>query len=132
MCGQSIRSRRGKETVFCAKRYDSTIKSHSGRGDDQAAGCGEGLSHRKNYVYARYGGIRSLSKLYPGYTVQNEMTKAELRQKLGLPSVYYYLAVFDALGISRVSDLGRGSKVLELIGRNIHLTGEEKHYLRFC
>lgn len=85
----------------------------------------------KNYVYARYGGIRSLSKLYPGYTVQNEMTKAELRQKLGLPSVYYYLAVFDALGDIKSQWSRTRSKVLELIGRNIHLTGEEKHYLRF-
>ncbi len=38
------------------------------------------------------------------------MTKAELRQKLGLPSVYYYLAVFDALGISRVSGGGTGQR----------------------
>ena len=28
----------------------------------------------KNYVYQRYGGIASLPKIYPGYTVQNEMT----------------------------------------------------------
>ena len=52
----------------------------------------------KNYVYQRYGGIRSLSKLYPGYTVQNEMTRSGLREQLGLPSVYFYLAVFEALG----------------------------------
>ena len=51
----------------------------------------------KNYVFGRYGGIKSLSKLYPGYTVQNEMTKSGLRESLGLPSVYFYLAVFDAL-----------------------------------
>ena len=25
----------------------------------------------KNYVYDRFGGISSISKLYPGYTVQN-------------------------------------------------------------
>ena len=51
----------------------------------------------KNYVYARYGGIGSLKKIYPGYTVQNEMTNTSLRSSLGLPSVYFYLAVFDAL-----------------------------------
>ena len=28
----------------------------------------------KNYIYQRYGGIGSLAKIYPGYTVQNEMT----------------------------------------------------------
>ena len=52
----------------------------------------------KNYVYERFGGIGSLSKIYPGYTVQNEMTKDGLRERLGMPSVYFYLAVFDALG----------------------------------
>ena len=25
----------------------------------------------KNYVYDRFGGIKSLPKIYPGYTVQN-------------------------------------------------------------
>ena len=45
----------------------------------------------KNYVYQQYGGIRSLSKLYPGYTVQNEMTRRGLRERLGMPSVYFYL-----------------------------------------
>ncbi|HBA69143.1 MAG TPA: hypothetical protein DCZ40_07275, partial [Lachnospiraceae bacterium] len=33
----------------------------------------------KNYVYDRYSGIHSLPKIYPGYTVQNEMTKSGLR-----------------------------------------------------
>ena len=52
----------------------------------------------KNYVYQRYGGINSLSKIYPGYTVQNEMITTGLREELGLPFVYFNLAVFDALG----------------------------------
>ena len=52
----------------------------------------------KNYVYQRYGSISSLPKLYPGYTIQNEMTASGLRAELGIPSVYFYLAVFDALG----------------------------------
>lgn len=37
----------------------------------------------KNYVYTRYGGIGALSKLYPGYTIQNEMTDSGLRAELG-------------------------------------------------
>ena len=52
----------------------------------------------KNYVYDRFGGIRSLPKLYPGYTVQNEMTRSGLRERLGLPAVYFYLSIFYALG----------------------------------
>ena len=52
----------------------------------------------KNHIYTRYGGISGLSKIYPGYTVQNEMTGSGLRERLNMPSVYFYLAVFDALG----------------------------------
>ncbi len=85
----------------------------------------------KRYVYQRYSGIGSLSKLYPGYTVQNEMTESGLRGELGLPSVYFYLAVFDGLGDIK-SQWGRTkAKVSKLIGRNETLAPEEKHYLRF-
>lgn len=85
----------------------------------------------KNYIYQRYSGIGSFSKLYPGYTVQNEMTSCGLRGQLGLPSVYFYPAVFDALGDIKCQWSRIKTKVLELIGANGNLTGEEKHYLRF-
>lgn len=85
----------------------------------------------KNYVYARYGGIGSLSKLYPGYTVQNEMTRSGLRGELGLPSVYFNLAVFDALGDIKAQWTRTKSKLTKLIGKNENFSPEEKHYLRF-
>lgn len=85
----------------------------------------------KNYVYARYGGIGSLSKLYPGYTVQNEMTKSGFRIELKLPSVYFYRAVFDALGDIKSQWERTKAKVVRLVGQNENLTPEEKHYLRF-
>ncbi len=85
----------------------------------------------KNYVYGRYGGIGSLSKLYPGYTVQNEMTSCGLRVKMGMPSVYFYLAVFDALGDIKTQWSRTKAKILELVGKNEGLSPEEKHYLRF-
>lgn len=85
----------------------------------------------KNYVYARYGGIGSLSKLYPGYTVQNEMTASGFRAELGMPSVYFYRAVFDALADIKSQWAKTKAKVSGLIGQNDHLTAEEKHYLRF-
>lgn len=85
----------------------------------------------KNYVYERYGGSQSLSKIHPGYTVQNEMTKSGLREKLGLPSVYFYLAVFEALGDIK----GQWSHVRTRIEKNIRANGnlspEDRHYLRF-
>ena len=73
----------------------------------------------KNYVYQRYGGIRSLSKLYPGYTIQNEMTESGLRGELGLPSVYFYLAIFDALGDIKTQWTKTKTAVLKQIN-NLH------------
>jgi len=85
----------------------------------------------KNYVYVRFGGIGSLLKLYPGYTVQNEMTASGYREKLGMPAVYYYLAVFDALGDIKSQWTRTKSKILKLVNKNEGFTDEEKHYLRF-
>ncbi len=85
----------------------------------------------KNYVYMRFGGIGGLSKIYPGYTVQNEMTASGLRGNLGLPSVYFYLAVFDAVNDIKGQWENTKSEVLRLGGKNENLTEEEKHYIRF-
>lgn len=85
----------------------------------------------KNYVYRHYGGISGLSKLYPGYTVQNEMTVSGLREELGLPSVYFYLAVFDALGDIKGQWTRTKSAIHRKLNQNDGLTPEEKHFLRF-
>lgn len=45
----------------------------------------------KDYVYQRYGGVRSLSKIYPGYTVQNEMTRSGLRESLEICRRYIFI-----------------------------------------
>lgn len=85
----------------------------------------------KDYVYARYGGIGGLAKIYPGYTVQNEMTRSGLRGELGMPSVYFYLAVFEALGDIKSQWSKTKTKVLQLVNGNENMGEEEKHYLRF-
>lgn len=85
----------------------------------------------KNYVYQRYSGPASLPKLYPGYTIQNEMTESGLRGELGLPSVYFYLAVFEALGDIKTQWTMIKSSISRLAGQNENLSQEEKHYLRF-
>ena len=41
-----------------------------------ARDCG----HVKNYVYAKYSGVNGLSKIYPGYTVQNEILRFVMKQ----------------------------------------------------
>lgn len=85
----------------------------------------------KNYVYTRYGGIGSLSKIYPGYTVQNEMTNSGLRAELNLPSVYFYLAMFDALGDIKSQWTITKTRVLEAVNKNEGFSPDERHYLRF-
>lgn len=85
----------------------------------------------KNEVYARYGGIGGLSKLYPGYTVQNEMTRSGLRQRLEMPAVYFYLAIFEALADIKGQWAGTKSKVRQSVRENEGFTADEKHYLRF-
>ena len=85
----------------------------------------------KNYVYGRFGGIASLSKIYPGYTVQNEMTGSGYREESGMPSVYFYLAIFDALGDIKSQWTRTKTKLLKLINQNEGFSEEDKHYLRF-
>ncbi len=85
----------------------------------------------KAYVYQRYGGIYSLSKLYPGFTVQNEMTRSGLKEELGIPSVYFYLAIFDALGNIKANWSLTKNKIRGLANKNPHLSKAAKHYLRF-
>ena len=85
----------------------------------------------KNYVYSRYGGIASLSKIYPGYTVQNEMTGSGYRETLGMPAVYFYLAIFDALGDIKSQWTRTKTKISKLINQNEGFSEEDKHYLRF-
>ncbi len=86
----------------------------------------------KNYVYQRYGGIKGLPKLYPGYTIQNEMTKSGLRMELGLPSVYFYLAVFDALGDIKTQWSHTKKRVMDAVKENPRFTARDRHYLRFA
>lgn len=94
-------------------------------------GIAEDYKTVKNYVYTRYGGIGGLPKLYPGYTVQNEMTASGLRDRLQMPSVYFYLAVFDALGDIRSQWTRTKTKILKRINVNDGFNEKEKHYLRF-
>lgn len=85
----------------------------------------------KNYVYIRFGGIGGLSKIYPGYTVQNEMTGSGYREKLKTPAVYFYLAVFDALSDIKSQWTRTKSRIVKLVNKNDGFTEDEKHYLRF-
>lgn len=85
-----------------------------------------------NHVYQRYGGIKSLYKIYPGYTVQNEMTASGLREELNLPAVYFYPAVFNALRDIKTQWALVKRKVCSAVNKNEGFTPEDRHYLRFA
>lgn len=84
----------------------------------------------KRSVYERYSGIASLGKLASVYDIMTQMRHCGLREQLGLPSVYYELAVRDA-----VSDI-KGmwgmlkNKIRTLIAANENLSDADRMYLR--
>lgn len=84
----------------------------------------------KNSVYERYAGIRSLKRLASVFDIQTEMRHCGLREQLGLPSVYYELAVRDA-----VSDI-KGmwgivkNKIRTCIAVNEALSADDRMYVR--
>lgn len=81
-------------------------------------------------VYERYSGIASLGRLASLYDIMTQMRHCGLREQLDLPSVYYELAVRDA-----VSDI-KGmwgmlkNKIRTLITANENLSDEDRLYLR--
>ena len=84
----------------------------------------------KACTYERYSGIGSLGKLSSIYDIMTEMRHCGLREQLGLPSVYYELAVRD--GISDIKGTWGmvKNKVRALITANEQLSGDDRMYLR--
>ena len=84
----------------------------------------------KACTYERYSGIKSLGKLSSIYDIMTEMRHCGLREQLGLPSVYYELAVRD--GISDIKGTWGmvKNKVRALITANEQLSGDDRMYLR--
>lgn len=119
-----------KETV-CKTIHQYNSMPVSQENMQKLSEIAEDCSKVKLYVYGRYSGIKSISKLYPGYTVQNEMIETELREKLGLPFVYFNLAVFDALADIKASWTKTKSTVGSLVSKHPDFTDDDKHYLRF-
>lgn len=85
----------------------------------------------KNYVFQRYGGIKSLDKIYPGYTVQKELANTPLRKQLGLPTVYFNVAILDAVKNIKNQWERTKKQVLKRVNHHPDFTDDEKHYLRF-
>lgn len=85
----------------------------------------------KNYIYCRYGGIHSLSKITPGYEVQKELIAQGYREQINLPSVYFQNAIYDALGDIRGALEKCKKKILKSIYSNENLSEDDRHYLNY-
>lgn len=84
----------------------------------------------KNYVYAKYSGIKSLNRLTPVYNILNEMRCCGLREQLNLPAVYYELAIADAVTDIKARWGIVKNKIGELVSVNENLNANDKLYLR--
>lgn len=124
------RARKGDNKI-CKAIHQYSDGKISGEDMERLLDIARSCRSVRNYVYQRYGGIKSLGKLYPGYTVQNEMTSCGLREKLALPSVYYYPAVFDALREIKTQWSHVKRNIYSAINDNERFSSEDKHYLRF-
>lgn len=84
----------------------------------------------RNYVYGKYSGVRSINNLTPVYSILNEMRYCGLREQLNLPSVYYELAITDA-----VADIKSNWEIVKnqigaKITTNENLSNDDRLYLR--
>lgn len=92
---------------------------------------GHGCMVTKNYIYQRYGGIKSLVKVYSGYEVDAEVRKSGFREKIGLPSVYFSASVSRALADIKIMWAQVRREINDAVSRNERFSPEDKHYIRF-
>lgn len=84
----------------------------------------------KNYVYGRYSGIASVGRLTPVYSILNEMRRCGLRQQLNMPTVYYELAIAEAVGDIKGMWGVLKNKIRTLINENDNLSDTDRMYIR--
>ncbi len=92
---------------------------------------GRGCMVTKNYIYQRYGGIKSLAKINSRYVVESEVAEAGLRERIGLPSVYFSASVNRALGDIKIMWAQVKNGITDAAGKNERFSPEDRHYIRF-
>ena len=92
---------------------------------------GHGCMVTRNYIYQRYGGIKSLGKLYSGYAIDAEVKTAGFREQIRLPSVYFTASVNRALGDIKIMWAQVKSGINEAANKNERFSPEDRHYIRF-
>lgn len=121
----------GKENTLCKTAQQFSRRPLSAEEMGKLRDIAKDARTVKNYVYWRYGGVKSIGKLYSGYTVQNEMTACGLREELGLPSAFYYSAMNDALADIRAQWTRVVSVIRDNARRNPGFCDGDRHYRRF-
>lgn len=92
---------------------------------------GHGCMVVRNYIYQRYGGIKSLVKVYSSYAVDAEVRAAGFRDRIGLPSVYFSASVSRALGDIKIMWAQVRNGINDAVSRNERFSPEDRHYIRF-
>ncbi len=93
---------------------------------------GHGCMVTRNYIYQRYGGIKSLGKLYSGYAIDAEVKTAGFREQIGLPSVYFTASVNRALGDIKIMWAQAKNGINDAANKNERFSPEDRHYIRFA
>ena len=93
---------------------------------------GHGCMVTRNYIYQRYGGIKSLGKLYSGYAIDAEVKAAGFREQIGLPSVYFTASVNRALGDIKIMWAQAKNGINDAANKNERFSPEDRHYIRFA
>jgi hypothetical protein len=119
----------GSETKTVLRSVRQRSKPLPGETMEFLRGIARDYARVKAYVCQRYAGVGGLEKLYPGYTVQNEMNATGFRKSLNLPYCYYAQAMFEAIADIK----GRWSilkkRIAGLVKRNGNLSDAERHYI---
>lgn len=93
---------------------------------------GHGCMVTRNYIYQRYGGIKSLGKLYSGYAIDAEVKTAGFREQIRLPSVYFTASVNRALGDIKIMWAQAKNGINDAANKNERFSPEDRHYIRFA
>ena len=92
---------------------------------------GHGCMVVRNYIYQRYGGIKSLVKVYSSYEIDSEVRTTGFREKIGLPSVYFSPSVSRALADIKIMWAQVRNGINDSVSRNERFSPEDRYYIRF-
>lgn len=126
----SVRMPQGNEKI-CKAVHQYSKGKISSENMDVLMEIGHGCMVTRNYIYQRYGGIKSLVKVYSGYEVDSEVRVVGFREKIGLPSVYFSASVGRALADIKIMWAQVKNGINDAISRNERFSSGDRHYIRF-